>query len=135
MKHTDFYDTYKAIDNLACNELIAAIKAHGGAYNFESKATDFGMPVILASFKHAETTEEYYVSRVEVNENDHLSIFGYPKCCNFCHEDLLYYIPSGQYEEITELIPETKDVQDVSMPNEDIITILKQNKYDKRRSF
>lgn len=119
MKHTDFYDEYRNIDNIAREELIAAVKAHGGSYNFyeENKNIDLGVPIILASFKHAETTEDHYVTRLEVDENGYLTIFGYPKEYGQ-YEDELFYIPFGQYDEIIDHIPETEGVKDVSTPKD-----------------
>lgn len=35
MKHTDFYDTFKRIRQHIIDEIVAAIKAHGGEYSWK----------------------------------------------------------------------------------------------------
>lgn len=118
MKHTDLYDKYKALDAQERQELIAAVKAHGGEYIFptcnENEVEN--RPIICASFKHAEEPGDYIVTRVVVDdEYGTLSIYGCAKS-GWTFEDLLYYIEFHHISYITAAIPETDTVKDVSVP-------------------
>lgn len=119
MKHTDLYNEYKKLDAIEREELIAAVKAHGGEYVFISEddedwsAKDY--PIVIASFKYSDEQADYNVSRVTVNDKGYLTIFGFRKDCDAPgDEDELYYIEFGHIGNITDYIPETETVKDVS---------------------
>lgn len=44
MTHTDFYNIFKVIKNHIINELICALDAHGGKYNWEDEC-----PIVAAN--------------------------------------------------------------------------------------
>lgn len=109
MKHTDFYKEYKALDDLERSELIDAVKAHGGEYVFPEDSK----PCVIGSFKHCETAQ-YYVTKVTVDEDDWLTIYGYPTEYWNDGEDEIMFIEFGHIGFITDQIPETEEVKNVS---------------------
>lgn len=110
MKTTNTYPLWKAIDNIERNELRAAVKAHGGRYDFPSDKR----PVVCASFKHAEHPEDYSVTSVYIDKDtEALVIMGEPLEWTYS-EDVLYYIEYGHISYITGMIPATEEVSDVS---------------------
>lgn len=119
MKHTDLYNEYKKLDAIEREELIAAVKAHGGEYVFISEDDeDWSVkdyPIVIASFKYSDEQADYNVSRVAVDDKGYLTIFGFRKDCDAPEdEDELYYIEFGYIGNITDYIPETETVKDVS---------------------
>ena len=119
MKHTDLYNEYKKLDAIEREELIAAVKAHGGEYVFISEDDeDWSVkdyPIVIASFKYSDEQADYNVSRVAVDDKGYLTIFGFRKDCDAPEdEDELYYIEFGHIGNITDYIPETETVKDVS---------------------
>lgn len=119
MKHTDYYKKQQELERLAEKELIAAVKAHGGSFSFfdEGVEVDNGAPIIVASNKYDEICKEHFVTRVEVDDDNELTIYGYPK---FGWPDVyeLFFIELGGMEIINDYIPETESVKDVSLPDE-----------------
>lgn len=125
MKHTDFAKQYKFIDGWTEAELKAAIKAHGNEYVFIHTDEDDDeniseektkAPIIAASTKWMESYEDFYVSRVSFDKYDNLIIFGFPKEGWADDEQELTSIAHGQLEYVIDLIPETDEVQDVTIP-------------------
>lgn len=110
MKHTDLYNKYKELDALEREELKAAVMAHGGEYVFDDNI----YPSILGSFKHC-NTEEYIVSKVKVDKDGVLSIYGRPVEYWEDGVDEITYIEFGHIGFITGLIPKTDEVEDVSI--------------------
>ena len=108
MKHTDFYNQYQEIDSIDRKELITAVKAHGGEYIFPT----ISRPIILGSFKHLETSN-YYVTKVTIS-NGNLTIYGRPTEYWDGYDDEIVYIEFGQIGYITDMIPETDKIKDVS---------------------
>lgn len=118
MKHTDRYNILQQIDEQDRRELLAAINAHGGVFRwFDSEGNQIceesDYPIIVGSWKHAEDTEDYVVTHVEADGN-HVKIFGYPKMGLFDDSEDIYYIEHGHLGYITDYIPETESVSDVS---------------------
>ena len=116
MKHTDFYSLHKQLDERAEKELISAVQAHGEEFIFvrENYVCEYCPPIIMASTKYMENYEDFYVSRVKIDENGHCIIYGFLK--GGCDEDEqeLESIAHGQIEYIIDMIPETETVSDVS---------------------
>lgn len=123
MKCTDFYKKHRELDALARQELIAAVEAHGGEYVFiDAEADDEDWrekacgeaPVIMGSYKHADTYTDHYVSRVKVTDG-YLEIYGFSsEYGDPSDEDVIEMVATGQIQWIIELIPETNDVKDVT---------------------
>lgn len=127
MRHTDFYNQYKYLDDCTRAELLAAIKAHGNEYVFihtdEDDDDDENIseeknnaPIIAASTKWMDGYEDFYVSRVSFDKSDNLIIFGFPKDGWADDEQELTSIAHGQLEYVIDLIPETDEVRDVTIP-------------------
>ncbi|MDE6019224.1 MAG: hypothetical protein K2G85_10490 [Muribaculaceae bacterium] len=122
MKHTDFYSLHKKLDDQAEKELVAAIKAHGNEYIFIHTDEDDEYipeekneaPIILASTKHMESYEDFYITRVVLDEEDYLSVYGFTKD-GWEDEHELDSIAHGHLEYIIDHIPETDKVQDVTI--------------------
>ena len=129
MKGTDFYLLYKQLEAREKEELTAAVKAHGGEYTFfdcNSKNADdewFGgeynniCPIILASSKYDDSFSDFYVTRVTLKDDKWLIIYGfYKEYGEPSREDIIDMFAYGQIHYITEEIPETDDVKDVTIP-------------------
>ena len=121
MKHTHFYDIYNKIDQLLENELIAAVKAHGGKYIFIHTDEDGELdteeqenaPVIAASYKYMSGYADFSVSRVEVDKDGFYSVFG----CLLDGDNYEWELDSishGHLEYIIDKIPETDSVKSVA---------------------
>lgn len=121
MKHTDFYSLYKKLDAQVREELIAAVRAHGGEYIFVHFDDDGdydedernNAPIVLASVRGMDTYEDFYISRVELEDDQYLNIYGWHKegwieveIDSFAH---------GHLEYIIDQIPKTDTVQDVTI--------------------
>lgn len=121
MKHTDYSKEFKALDVKEREELIAAVKAHGGEYVFideddeDEDWRECEYPVIAASTRYSDAQEAYIVSRVTVDEDGRLTIYGF-RCEYGCPMDAdeLCYIEYGHISSITDYILETATVKDVS---------------------
>lgn len=121
MKHTDFYALHKKLDEQARNELVAAIKAHGGEYIFihENEDGDYNneeknnAPIIAASTRYMDGYEDFYVVRVAI-EDDWLQIYGFPQDGWYAEAELTS-VAYGHLEYIIDMIPETENVQDVTI--------------------
>ena len=119
MKHTDLCNEYKKLDEIERQELAAAVKAHGGEYVFINEDDEDWYerecPVIVASTRYSDAQEDYTVSRVTVDEDGFLTIYGFDKeYGNPMNEHELYYIEYGHISSITDYIPETEIIKDVS---------------------
>ncbi len=124
MKHTDFFKKYQQLDEQVRAELSAAIKAHGGEYIFihtededeDSISTEkTSAPVICASTKWLGGFEDFYVTSLSFDKNNQLRIYGFPTEGYVDEEQELTEIAHGHLEYIIDLIPETDEVQDVTI--------------------
>ena len=120
MKHTDLYNEYKKLDAIEAKELVAAVKAHGDEYvfihfddggDYDSEERD-NAPIIAASTKYMNGYQDFYVSRVEV-ENEHYRLFGWPTE-GLSDEVELDSVAHGHLGYVIDCIPETEEVSDVS---------------------
>ena len=120
MKHTKLYNEYNKLDELERQELIAAVKAHGGEYVFidendEDWYDNYDVPIVCACFSYFDGMSDYYVSRVTVDDKGYLSIYGFEKEYGSPSDEReLYQIETGHIGTIIDLIPETEIVKDVS---------------------
>lgn len=123
MKHTDFYTLHKRLDEQAQEELTAAVKAHGGEYIFIHFDEDGdydedernNAPIIMVSTYGMDTYEDFYISRVELEDDKYLHIYGWPKE-GWGEELELDGFAHGHLEYIIDQIPETDEIQDVTIP-------------------
>ena len=131
MKHTDFYSLYKKLDQQLEDELIAAVKAHGGKYIFIHTDEDGELdieeqenaPVITASCKYMSGYADFSVSRVEVDEHGFCSVYG----CLLDGDNYEWELDSishGHLEYIIDEIPETDSVKSVAATHPEPILIL-----------
>lgn len=120
MKHTELYNEYKKLDELERQELIAAVKAHGGEYvfihidedgDYDSEEQN-NAPIVAASTRYMDAYEDFYISRVEVKDG-HLNIYGWPKE-GWADEDEIDSVAHGHLGYITDMIDETETIKDVS---------------------
>lgn len=127
MKCTDFYSLYQALDKIAKDELIKAIKAHNGVCEFaseedveEREILENSCPVVIGNLEYGNEPSHYYVMKVEVKTNrngiDILHIYGtsmdYPG-----YYDEMEDIEHGYLPNIIDFIPETDEVSDVASEN------------------
>lgn len=124
MNHTDFYNQYKHLDAQTENELKAAVKAHGKEYVFihiENDDDDHiseesnNAPIILASTKWMDSYDDFYVTRVVIDDFDCVIVYGFPKDCWPDDEHELTEIAHGQLEYVIDEIPATDEVEDVTI--------------------
>lgn len=120
MKHTELYNEYKKLDELERQELIAAVKAHGGEYvfihidedgDYDSEEQN-NAPIVAASTRYMDAYEDFYISRVEVKDG-HLNIYGWSKE-GWADEDEIDSVAHGHLGYITDMIDETETIKDVS---------------------
>lgn len=120
MKHTELYNEYKKLDELERQELIAAVKAHGGEYVFideddEDWSERDDYPIINACNSYSDRQSYYIVSRVMVDDEGYLSIYGFAEeYGDPSDERELDDIENGYIGIIIDCIPETDTVKDVS---------------------
>lgn len=129
MRHTDFWSLYKDLDNQLQEELITAIRAHGGEYVFadpeeydEYEQAQYNVdalsdvPIILASSRYMGSYEDFYVVRVELEEDDFLCVYGVSVSDGGSEEVELDSYAHGQLENILDHIPSTEEVKSVVAP-------------------
>lgn len=120
MKHTDYYSAYQALDKKERQELIAAVKAHGGQYVFINQGDESWFakrfPIVIASSKYSEDYSNYNVSRITIDDNGNLNIYGFNRDYEGLDDEVeLDYIAFGHIGDIIDFIPETGVVKDVSI--------------------
>lgn len=120
MKHTDLYNEYKKLDIIEEVELILAVEAHGNEYVFVHIGDDGDYdaderdkaPIISASTKWMDAYEDFYISRVEV-DNGFCTLYGWAKE-GYGGEVEIDSVAHGHLGYVTDCIPDTDDVKDVS---------------------
>lgn len=119
MKHSDLWNKYRELDAIEREELKKAVIAHGGEFRFFTaqgapiESIEM-VPIIAGASQYAESPCDYRVSCVTI-KNDTLEIYGIEKSYGTT-EELLNYIEHGHIGYITDCIPETKKVSDVTTP-------------------
>jgi hypothetical protein len=111
MKHTDFFKKIREIEAQEQLELIKAIMAYGGKFNWDE---DTEQPIIAINPDSVcPSPIDVEVNRVIVN-NGHLKIFGSEKECGyeieFDPEDAF----TGHLSSIIDYIPDTENISDVT---------------------
>lgn len=131
MKHTDFYSLHKKLDEQAKEELVAAVKAHGNEYVFihfdEDGDYDFeelnNAPIVAASAKYMDGYEDFFISRIEVDEDGYYVLYGWPK--DECPDEVeIDSVAHGHLEYVINCISETEEVKSVSIKHSAPILIL-----------
>ena len=115
MKCNSFDNILKQIRELEKDELIAAVKAHGGLYRFEDDVFA-GKPVITFDTADAfEGAADVEIQQVSVNDDGFLVLTGYPKDDPYAEIELdPDDVAPGHLHYVTEYIPETESVKDVT---------------------
>lgn len=78
MKHTDYYDTFKSIRQHIIDELIAAVKAHGGKYSWSFLGSD-GPIVAVNPDTCCPGPEDAYIIEVSVDKDDCINFYAIGK--------------------------------------------------------
>lgn len=73
MKHTDFYDTFKGIKQHIIKEIEAAVKAHGGSFDFINEMVD--APIVAANPDNSDPEPlDVIIKKVSLDEDGFLVI-------------------------------------------------------------
>ena len=112
MKGTDFYALTRKVKAMELDELMLAVKAHGGSFTFEDQDAAPRIMVNMDNIGPIDVT----ITKVSIKNSRHmsiLSIFGLSDC--FYGEKEIYFndIAVGHASYITEAIPATNEVDDV----------------------
>lgn len=116
MKHTNLYDKIAEIRRLGIAEIKEAVKAHGGKYLWDENSE---RPIVAANPDECTPKPiDIKIISVCIDEDDRLIIYGVDKCGLKERE----YLPEDIFVEhlsfITDYIPETDAVSDVSQRQE-----------------
>lgn len=114
MKHTDFYSLYREIQKREYAELAEAVKAHGGSFSLVDELDGDELPAVSACQISDDEYHDYVITKVE-NRKSGVRIFGYPKNGWSCEAGELDGVAYGDIEYIIDAIPETEEVQDVTI--------------------
>ena len=127
MKCTDYNKKYQEIEQLEYEELAAAVRAHGDEYVFFDCGKDDAedewvdrdnyddLPHISGGNKWNSISTDFYVTRVKLNEHGRPTVYGFSQEFGGpSDEDMITYIEYSYVGCITELIPETDEIKDVT---------------------
>lgn len=125
----DLFEQYCRLERIAKEELKRAVMAHGGDFRFmteDGEEIEGVDPVIVCACESdSETPEDYYISRVTITPNGRLVIYGFPKM--YCRYDfcdcLIDSVEFGHTMYITDAIPVTDKIQDVTLTEEEKMNI------------
>ena len=114
MKHTDFFELEKRINQMEYDELYKAVEAHGGRYSWEENEDD-DPPIIAVNVDSCcPNPDDIIVTEVFI-EDGHLEIRGVDKT----HENEVEFSTSdvfaGHLSAIIGYIPDTEEVNDVTI--------------------
>lgn len=110
MKHTDFHSIIRKIKEQERKELINAVIAHGGFYNWEDEGEK---PIIAANVKHWEDPIDVYITHVYIIDGS-LRIYGEAKESGTPVEIDPSDVFAGHISYIIDMIPELESIKDVS---------------------
>lgn len=110
MKHTDFHSIIRKIKEQERRELINAVIAHGGHYEWEDEGEK---PIIAANVKHWEDPIDVYITHVYIIDGS-LRIYGEAKESGTPVEIDSYDAFAGHISYIIDMIPETESIKEVS---------------------
>ena len=110
MKHTDFHSIIRKIKEQERKELINAVIAHGGFYNWEDEEEK---PVITANVKYWESPIDVCITHVYIIDGS-LRIYGEDKEFGTPVEIDSYDAFAGHISYIIDMIPETESIKEVS---------------------
>lgn len=110
MKHTDFHSIIRKIKEQERQELINAVIAHGGFYNWEDEEEK---PIIAANAKYWESPIDVYITHVYIIDGS-LRIYGEDKESGTPVEIDSYDAFAGHISYIIDMIPETESIKEVS---------------------
>lgn len=123
MKCTDFYQLYQALDKVAEEELIKAVKAHKGVYVFAAEDQEdrdelYGnCPIVMGSRHSGDEPTPYFVMKVEVEYSkygyENIHIYGIPVDYNADYDEICE-VEHGHLPNIIDFIPEIDNMTDVS---------------------
>lgn len=112
MKHSDTFERINELDRIELAELVMAVRAHGGEYEFN----DDDDPLIVAGqLRCSDLTENLRVIRASINGGI-IRIYtkaGEIKC-----------LEAGHASAITAMIPATPEVSEVHAPQEEVWVVL-----------
>ena len=117
MKHTDFYDTFKSIRQHIIKEIEAAVKAHGGSFDFIKEMVD--APIVAANPDCAEPEPlDIIIKKVSLDEDGFLVIEAsdkeYGDDISIDVDDI--FVEGLGY--IIDYLPDAGDTTDVTIPLE-----------------
>lgn len=115
MKHSDFQSLFDKISTLAYQELMRAVKAHGGVYEWNIGA-DNNFPIIAIN---PDTTEpepqDVIINKVAIVDGE-LIVYGVDKKLGGPVDFEFRDIFIEHISVIIDEIPETNEISDVSIP-------------------
>lgn len=113
MKHTDLYDKIEKIRQQEIAELIEAVKAHGGTYNWDD---DEEKPIVAINPDIPEPNpKDVLIESVRYDEDRGIILTGSEKVDGYSIDEILpYELFPGELSVIIDYIPRTEIVSDVS---------------------
>lgn len=117
MKHTDFYDTLKGIKQHIVKEIEAAVKAHGGSFDWIEQEVD--APIVAVNPDCAEPEPlDVIINKVSLDEDGFLVIDAvdkeYGEDIDIDVDDI--FVEGLGY--IIDYLPDASDTTDVTIPLE-----------------
>lgn len=126
MKHSDYDQRYKALEEQERLELANAVKAHGNEYVFVDCDSDDAeekwnaredyddIPIIQGAPKYWDGNDSYYVSRITIDGG--VKIYGFRTECSGPGDEVhITDIAFGYISSIIDFIPATDEISDVSI--------------------
>lgn len=111
MKHTDFHSLIRKIKEQERQELIKAVIAHGGSYNWEDEEEK---PIIATNAKYWEDPIDVNITHVYIIDGD-LRIYGEEKGSGTPVEIDPCDVFVGHISYIIDKIPELESIKDTSL--------------------
>lgn len=116
MKCSNFYEIVKQVKRHEQEELTKALKAWGGAFDFEQHP-DTDPPIIAVNMDNCEPEpQDVYVNSAAVDENGYITLKCTGKLDGQDYEVEPDDVFAGHLEYVISYIPETDTVKDVTTP-------------------